>query len=118
MGLLKKLKKIHKKLDPLGNKVHEKLGGKVEAKLVGKTPLSKIVDGRTSRKSVAGSKVTGGNAPGNVATSAVGNVPSKPLQVGGKPTGGNAKPAMAGGFNRAGAARLNRLVGSKKLSRK
>lgn len=115
MGLFSKLKKIHKKLDPIGSKLHSKTGGKIEEKIGGKTPLSRMVKGNTSRRKVEGSAVTGGKVTGGNSaakpTSAVGNVPSKPMQVGGKPTRGLAARA---GFNAAGAARLNKLAGGRR----
>lgn len=105
MGLLSKLKKIHKKLDPIGNKIHSKTGGKIEARLEGKTPLGKIID---KRKPTA-SRATGGNAP----VSTTKPVPTKPMQISGKPTGGSAKPMRAGGFNSGARDRLSKLSRNK-----
>ena len=115
MGLFSKLKKIHKKLDPIGSKLHSKTGGKIEEKIGGKTPLSRMVKGNTSRRKVEGSAVTGGKVTGGNSaakpTSAVGNVPSKPMREGSKPTRGLAARA---GFNAAGADRLNKLAGGRR----
>ena len=106
MGLLSKLKKIHKKIDPIGNKVHSKTGGKIESKLEGKTPLGRLVD-----KKPTASRTTAGSAKPSTDI-------TKPMMISGKPTGGNAKPVRGGGsFNAAGGARLNKLAGLSRRNR-
>lgn len=79
MGLFSKLKKLHKKIDPIGSKIHAKTGGKLEAKVQGKTPLSKMVHGtkRASKENLQ--KTT-----------------AAPTATAPKVTGGASKPRSAG----------------------